>query len=86
MHTTRGPRHYTALFSNTAQAHRLGRTHDWVVIYGDGDREEHQATVVTARTGLLAGRRVVRGREPECVVFYRGPDPASRQAGKEPKP
>jgi len=75
LHTIRGDRHYTALFSNTAQAHRLGRTHDWVVIYGDGDGEEHQATVVTARTGPLAGRRVVRGREAECVRYYRGPDP-----------
>ncbi len=70
LHTSRGSRHYTALFSNTAQAHRLGRTRDWVVIYGDGDREEHQATVVTARTGLMSGRRVVRGREPECAEFY----------------
>lgn len=76
LHTTRGSRHYTALFSNTALAHRLGRTHDWVVIYGDG-REEHQATVVTERTGPLAGRRVVRGREAECLRFYRGPDPGS---------
>jgi hypothetical protein len=70
LHTIRGPRHYTALFSNTAQAHRLGRTHDWVVIYGDGDREEHQATVVTARIGPLAGHRVVRGRESECAEYY----------------
>ncbi len=71
LHTTRGQRHYTALFSNTALAHRLGRTHDWVVIYGDGDREEHQATVITARVGPLAGRRIVRGREPECAALYR---------------
>jgi hypothetical protein len=35
LHTTRGARHYTALFSNTARAHRAGRTKDWVVIYGD---------------------------------------------------
>ncbi len=71
LHTTRGRRHYTALYSNTALAHRLERTHDWVVIYGDGDREEHQATVVTAHAGSLAGRRIVRGREPECAVYYR---------------
>jgi len=31
LHTTRGRRHYTALFSNTALAHRLARTDDWVV-------------------------------------------------------
>lgn len=73
LHTSRGPRHYTALFSNTGQAHRLGRTGDWVVIYGDGDREEHQATVVTARTGPLSGYRIVRGREVECAEFYDKP-------------
>jgi hypothetical protein len=71
LHTTRGPRHYTALFSNTAQAHRLQRTRDWVVIYSDGARQEHQATVVTLRTGPLAGWRMVRGRESECARFYR---------------
>jgi putative hydrolase len=76
LHATRGPRHYTALFSNTAQAHRLGRIHDWVVIYSDGEREEHQATVVTARTGPLAGLRVVRGRERECEELYGRQAPA----------
>jgi len=70
LHASRGSRHYTALFSNTARAHRLGRTRDWVVIYSDGDHEEHQATVVTAHDGLLAGRRVVRGRETECGEHY----------------
>jgi DNA polymerase (family 10) len=38
LHTTRGRRHYTALFSNTAFAHRLGRTDDSVVIYSDDGR------------------------------------------------
>jgi putative hydrolase len=66
LHTTRSGRHYTALFSNTARAHRLGRTRDWVVIYGDGERGEMQATVVTATHGPLRGSRVVRGREAEC--------------------
>lgn len=85
LHTHRGARHYTALFSNTAQAHRLGRTHDWVVVYSDGGQEEHQATVVTARAGSLAGRRVVRGREPECLDFYQGgpgPRAQARSVGK----
>jgi Holliday junction resolvasome RuvABC DNA-binding subunit len=71
LHSSRGPRHYTALFSNTATAHRLNRTHDWVVIYYDGGREEHQCTVVTARVGPLAGRRAVRGREAECLTHYK---------------
>jgi DNA polymerase (family X) len=71
LHTTRGDRHYTALFSNTARAHRLGRTRDWVVLYSDGDGHrgaERQYTVVTAREGALAGRRVVRGRETEMAA------------------
>jgi DNA polymerase (family 10) len=71
LHTLRGERHYTALFSNTARAHELGRTHDWVVIYVDGGRGERQYTVVTARRGPLTGKRVVRGREVECAASYR---------------
>jgi len=66
LHTTRGDRHYTALFSNTARAHELGRTHDWVVLYCDGKGPERRYTVVTEGRGPLAGRRVVRGREEEC--------------------
>ena len=65
LHTTRGRRHYTALFSNTAVAHRLNRTDDWVVIYWDDGHGERQCTVVTAQHGSLAGRRVVPGREAE---------------------
>jgi hypothetical protein len=67
LHTIRGPRHYTALFSNTALAHRLHRTRDWVVVYWEDGRGERQCTVVTARGGRLAGRRVVRGREDELL-------------------
>lgn len=71
LHATRGERHYTALFSNTARAHQLGRTHDWVVIYADGRDAEHQWTVVTAPRGAFRGRRIVRGREAECYELYR---------------
>ncbi|MBX7210069.1 MAG: hypothetical protein K1X78_17255 [Verrucomicrobiaceae bacterium] len=70
MHTTRGPRHYTALFSNTARAHELGTTNDWVVLYYDGDKTERQCTVITSTFGPLKGRRIVRGREGECAMFY----------------
>jgi DNA polymerase (family 10) len=70
LHTWRDGRHYTALFSNTARAHRLGKTRDWVVIYYDGRDGERQATVVTATSGPLAGKRVVRGREAECLQYY----------------
>jgi hypothetical protein len=70
LHTRRGGREYTALFSNTARAHELGRTRDWVVIYHDGPGGENRDTVVTVRGGVMTGRRVVRGREAECAAFY----------------
>jgi hypothetical protein len=70
LHTRRGPRRYTALFSNTALAHELGKTHDWVVLYFGERREERQATVVTETQGDLAGLRVVRGREQETRECY----------------
>lgn len=66
LHTERGPWHFTALFSNTARAHELGRTRDWVVVYFRTDHEvEGQHTIVTETQGPLAGKRVVRGRESE---------------------
>ena len=71
LHTSRDDWHFTALFSNTANAHELGRTHDWVVLYfHDDGHPERQRTVVTEQRGTLAGRRVVRGREPECRAYY----------------
>ena len=70
LHTTRGERHYTALFSNTARAHELGKTKDWVVLYHDGRDGEHQCTVITSSRGPLAGKRIVRGREEECSSYY----------------
>jgi DNA uptake protein ComE-like DNA-binding protein len=71
LHATRDPWHFTALFSNTAQAHQLGRTRDWVVIYFyDDEHAEGQHTVVTETHGPLIGRRVLRGREAECRAYY----------------
>jgi hypothetical protein len=68
LHTRRGDWHFTALFSNTARAHELKRTRDWVVIYYyDGEHREGQCTVVTQGRGARAGERVVRGREAECL-------------------
>ncbi len=66
LHTARGERHYTALYSNTARAHQLGRTRDWVILYLDHGQQDRQYTVVTSREEPLAGQRVVRGREAEC--------------------
>ncbi|MCF8245038.1 MAG: hypothetical protein K9J37_11330 [Saprospiraceae bacterium] len=61
---------FTALFSNTARAHQLHKTNDWVVIFYEKDGREDQATVVTETSGPLVGKRVVRGREEECKRFY----------------
>ncbi|MBZ4394375.1 helix-hairpin-helix domain-containing protein [Myxococcus sp. MISCRS1] len=59
-----------ALFSNTALAHQQDATREWVVLYFDKDGDEGQCTVVTAHGGPLDGRRVVRGREVECLAYY----------------
>ena len=70
LHTHRGQRHYTALFSNTARAHEMRTTHDWVVIYRDDHGGHGQWTVITSTMGKLTGRRIVRGREAECRAFH----------------
>lgn len=70
LHTRRGSRRYTALFSNTARAHRTGNARNWVVLYGDNGSGEHRHTVITAGYGPLRGRRVVAGREDECGALY----------------
>jgi hypothetical protein len=70
-HTQRDAWHFTALFSNTARAHQLGRSREWVVSYFHSDHEpESQCTVVTESQGVLAGRCVVRGREAERRAHY----------------
>jgi hypothetical protein len=87
LHTRRGTRRYTALFSNTARAHRTGNTRDWVVLYGDNGSGEHRHTVITARYGPLRGRRVVAGREDESLALrtrapaHSTPHAASRRRG-----
>ncbi len=82
LHTERGDRHYTALFSNTARAHELGATHDWVVIYLDDHEHHGQWTVITAGFGALKGRRIVRGREAECAEHYERVDEAAERETK----
>jgi len=78
MHVTRGGWHFTALYSNTARAHQLQRTRDWVVIYCyDDQHHESQHTVVTEIRGPLTGQRVVRGRESECLDHYAHESPAT---------
>jgi len=81
LHTTRGNAQYTALYSNTARAHELGTTDDWVVIYRDDPQGDGQWTVITSRFGALQGKRVVRGREQESRAYYA----AKGELGAEPK-
>lgn len=82
LHTRRGPAQYTVLFSNTPRAHRHGKTHDWVVIYGDHGGGERRHTVITAEYGPLKGRRVVAGREAECETI----DPSAGLPRRPPRP
>jgi putative hydrolase len=72
LHTDRDGWHFTLLYSNTARAHELKRTHDWVVVYFyDDHHQEGQCTLVTETRGPLMGQRIVRGRELECRDYYR---------------
>lgn len=69
--TSREDWRFTAMFSNTAAAHQLGKTDDWVVIYfKKKGEEERQCTVVTEHRGELKGKRVIRGREAESQKYY----------------
>ncbi len=61
---------FTVMFSNTATAHKLGKTDDWVVVYYESGKGENQCTVVTEQRGPMKGKRVIRGRESECRKFY----------------
>lgn len=62
MHRRWGEWRLTAMFSNTARAHELRKTHEWVVIYYERNGTQSQCTVVNRD-----GRRVVRGRELESL-------------------
>jgi DNA polymerase (family 10) len=79
LHTERGGWSFTAAYSNTARAHQLERVGDWVLIYYEHDDVSDQCTVVTETRGPLRGRRVIRGREGECIAFYEVEPP-----GREP--
>lgn len=87
LHVDHDGYHVTAMFSNTARAHRLGRTHDWVILFFDRHGHEGQCTVVTEHEGALVGKRVVRGRETECAEFYAThPEAEEGHANDEPPP
>jgi DNA polymerase (family 10) len=61
---------FTVMFSNTATAHKLGKTNDWVVVYYENGKGENQCTVVTEQRGPMKGKRVIRGREAECRKYF----------------
>ena len=66
LHAVRDGWHFTAIYSNSARAHQLGRVFDWVIVYFHKNHwPEGQRTIVTERHGPRAGQRVVRGRETE---------------------
>lgn len=84
MHHHAGGWEFTALFSNTANAHELGRTRDWVVIYHRPDGgAEGRATIVTETSGPLKGLRVIRGREDACAEHYAKTPALAQSAGAE---
>lgn len=91
LHTQRANWAFTALYSNSARAHELGRQRDWVVVAFSSERgADGQRTVVTETHGPLAGHRVVRGREQECHALpgssEQGISPAGVPAQASPPP
>ncbi|MEL7356357.1 MAG: helix-hairpin-helix domain-containing protein [Cyanobacteria bacterium J06648_10] len=62
---------FNVLYSNTARAHELGKTHDWVVINYErtvhGQTQRGQCTVVTEPQGAHKGTRVVRRRDASAA-------------------
>jgi DNA polymerase (family 10) len=87
LHTSRGERQYTVMFSNSARAHDLGRERDWVIVYRDDDGGGGQWTVVTAQSGRLRGRRIVAGRERESAAHHGVPlKPGAATPSSPPAP
>jgi hypothetical protein len=80
VHTARGERRYTALYSESPLAHRLRRNRDWVILDHEVPGPNERWTVVTEFRGVLKGKRVVRGREVECFWFHRTARRRGRQA------
>ena len=74
MHMTKGGWHFTALCLHAAmRTPEASRPTDWVSLYFYDARQcEHQRIVFTETYGSLVGKRIVRGREQECRVYYAG--------------
>lgn len=60
---------FTVMIPNTATAHKLGKTEDWVVVYFEKGKGENQCTIVTEGRGPLKGKRVIRGKNELSVPF-----------------
>jgi hypothetical protein len=75
LHETRDGWYFTALYSNTARAHRFGATRDWVVVFYERDGTEGQCTVVTEHAGR-AGQRRPRARHRDLPRRSRPRRPA----------
>lgn len=74
MHARHEDWHLSLMWSNTARAHELGKTRDWLVVYFRRDGQpEGRCTIVTETRGPKKGRRVVRGREAECEALLTAP-------------
>ncbi|MBD3315000.1 MAG: DNA-binding protein [Chitinivibrionales bacterium] len=73
MHTEKKGWRLTAMYSNTARAHQLGTTHEWVVIYYRRNGFEEQCTVVPYGKKSEGKLRVVRGRERESLEYQQTP-------------
>lgn len=80
LHTQRGARHYTALFSNSALAHQFKKTRDWVILYYDDGHGERQCTVITSHQSPFSGKRIVRGREEDCASYYQSHETMAAEA------
>jgi DNA polymerase (family 10) len=70
MTTEREGWRFNIMYSNTARAHQLGKTKDWVVFAFEHEGREGHATIVTEHRGPDVYHRVVRGRERECHEHY----------------
>jgi DNA polymerase (family X) len=70
LHTEREEWSFTALYSNTSLAHELDMIKDWVAVYYQHGIIEGQCTVVTERRRPCRGKRIIRGRERECYLYY----------------
>ncbi len=69
-HATRNERNYTVVFAGSCRALHDHGMRDAVTICLDDHDHTGRWTVATGRRGVLAGRRIVIGREEEALRHY----------------